>query len=60
MANFKHCFTAFGLELMWVYVMDCIQEDTEPSSEHFFEWKESVVNPNYNFMYDIVFNCLLH
>lgn len=52
---FRITYDAFARELMYVYVSKCIEEGTTPSLTGMLSWKERVINPNYNLMYDIIF-----
>ena len=54
------CLEAFSRELIRIYVLDCVKEDINPSSNHFIWWRnERVVNPNFHFYYDLAFNIFL-
>ena len=50
---------ALGAELFRVYVINCKKSLKTPSSVHFAQWKKNVVNPNFNFYYDLVFKLLV-
>ena len=52
-------FTAFAMELLSVYVWDCKRMSIEPSNRHLHEWKQNIVNSNFNFIYNLVFKCYL-
>ena len=53
-------FHAFSLELMRICVKSCRDRNAEPSVPDLVTWgKNDVVNPNYNFYYDLIFNMFL-
>ena len=53
-------YEAFVRELTRIYVIECLKENNVATSTGFVQWKnERVINPNYNFYYDLVFNIFL-
>ena len=53
-------YEAFSKELIHSYLVNAEPDDQEFSPQEFVIWRnEKVINPNYNFYYDLVFNLLL-
>ena len=50
---------AFARELMVPYIISAHERGIPPTVMDFYIWKAGVVNPNYNFYYDLVFNVML-
>ena len=53
-------YEAFSQELIRIYVISCNQQHIVPTAAGFSEWRlTKAINPNFNFIYDLVYNILL-
>ena len=53
-------FDEFAKELIYVFLQCCEYENLEPTIENFVFWRnQRVVNPNFNFYYDLMFKIFL-
>ena len=51
---------AFASELIYIFCLDAFEKDLAFTPEAFVHWKNNtVVNPDFHFYYDVVFNYML-
>ena len=53
---FEILYTAITLELVYPYVKDCHNKDTDGNCDGYWEWSDKAENPNYIYMQHVAMN----